>query len=63
VGEHQRELLHRSKALLRDLAAISLEIAQLVVARGGEGGELPSWYLVEIVRDLPRLVEKRDAAP
>jgi hypothetical protein len=63
VGEHQRELLHRSKALLRDLAALSLEIAQLVVARGGEGGELPSWYLVEVVRDLPRLVEKRDATP
>jgi hypothetical protein len=63
LGERQRELLHRAKALLRDLAALSLEIAQMVVARGGEGGELPAWFLVEIVRDLPRLVEKRDAAP
>jgi hypothetical protein len=62
LGEHQRELLHRAKALLRDLATLSLEIAQMVVARGGEGGELPAWFLVEVVRDLPRLVEKRDAA-
>ena len=61
AGRH-RELAHRAKALLRDLAAISLEIAQLVVAKdeGGEG--LPGWFMVEIVRDLPRLVERKDAA-
>lgn len=59
--ESQRELAHRAKALLRDLAAISFEMAQLVVARqAGEG--LPDWLLMEIVRDLPRLVERRDGA-
>ena len=61
LAPHQRDLVHRAKALLRDLSALSLEIAQLAVARG-EGGELPAWFLVDVVRDLPRLVEKRDAA-
>lgn len=58
----QRELAHRAKALLRDLAALSLEIAQMVVAGEGEGQPLPSWFLVEVVRDLPRLAVGRDGA-
>ena len=47
--------------MIRDLARISLEMAQVVVSE--ENGErLPSWFMVEVVRDLPRLVEKRDSA-
>ena len=61
VGGQHRELAHRAKAMLKDLAAISLEIAQMVVAKQ-DGEALPSWLMVEIVRDLPRLVEKRDVA-
>lgn len=60
VSPQHRQLAHRGKALIKELAALSLEIAQLVVAdEGGDAGALPSWLLVEIVRDLPRLVEKR----
>jgi hypothetical protein len=58
-----RELAHRAKALLRDLAQISLEMAQMVVAEDGSNGAaeaLPAWFMVEVVRDLPRLVEKRN---
>lgn len=58
VTSTQRELAHRSKALLKDLAAISLEMAQLVVADTEDGAKLPSWLMIEIVRDLPRLVAK-----
>ena len=54
-----KELAHRGKALLKDLAAISLEMAQMVVSE--EGGEsLPNWLMVEIMRDLPRLVVKKE---
>jgi len=53
-----KELAHRGKALLKELASISLEMAQMVVS-DGEGESLPSWLLVEIVRDLPRLVMKK----
>jgi hypothetical protein len=48
----------RAKALLRDLANISLEIAQMAVA--AEGDELlPDWFVIEIIRDLPRLAAKK----
>jgi AAA domain (dynein-related subfamily) len=60
------ELSLRAKDLLVELADVSLEIAQLVVSPGGldgdgsDGGELPAWFLAEVVRDLPRLVSRRD---
>ena len=61
LAENHRELAHRAKALIKNLAAISFEMAQMVVARqDGEG--LPDWLLLEIVRDLPRLVERKDGA-
>ena len=57
TGDTQH-LVHTSKAMLKSLAQISLEMAQIVVAE--ENGEtLPAWYMVEVVRDLPRLVERR----
>lgn len=50
-----RELAHAAKALLRSLAAISLEIAQGVVAADEDDRGIPGWFLAEVVRDLPRL--------
>ncbi len=47
-------LVHRSKAMMKELSAISCEIAQMVVSTE-EGKVLPEWFMVEIVRDLPRL--------
>jgi hypothetical protein len=60
LSGHARELAFRSKTLLKELAAISLEIAQMVVSNQNEEEVLPSWFMVEIVRDLPRLVQKKD---
>jgi hypothetical protein len=52
----------RAKALMRDLANISLEIAQMTVAPPEDGHDtLPDWFMVELVRDLPRLAEKKAA--
>ncbi|MBR5975066.1 MAG: AAA family ATPase [Clostridiales bacterium] len=48
---------HRAKALMKDLAAINFEMAQLVVS-DEDGKALPDWFMVEIVRDLPRLISK-----
>lgn len=47
-------LTHRAKALLKDLSSINYEIAQMVIS-ADEGKVLPEWFMVEIVRDLPRL--------
>lgn len=57
----QQELAHRAKALLKELASISLEMAQMVVTTQ-EGESLPGWFMTEVVRDLPRLVEKKNAS-
>jgi MoxR-like ATPase len=53
-----RELAHNAKARLKALAELSLEIAQVVVARE-EGDALPDWFMVEVIRDLPRLIERK----
>ncbi|HEX6817166.1 MAG TPA: MoxR family ATPase [Ktedonobacterales bacterium] len=68
-SESARQIAHRAKAALKDLAQISLEIAQLVIADDAEtdanpsGERLPAWFLVELVRDLPRLVERKQPKP
>ncbi|GII52873.1 ATP-binding protein [Planotetraspora thailandica] len=54
------QLAFRAKTLLTELAEISLECAQLVIATDEDGAPvLPSWFLVEVSRDLPRLAAAR----
>jgi AAA domain (dynein-related subfamily) len=55
-----RRFAHRAKGLLVELSELSLECGQLVIAAGDDGAPvLPAWFLVEISRDLPRLVAAR----
>ncbi|MBF6212703.1 AAA family ATPase [Nocardia puris] len=50
----------RAKAMLVELAEISVECAQLVIASDEDGAPvLPAWFLVEVSRDLPRLAARR----
>jgi MoxR-like ATPase len=53
------ELAHRAKVLLIELAEISLECAQLVIADEDGVPVLPAWFLVEVGRDLPALSAAR----
>jgi hypothetical protein len=57
ISRSQNELVYRAKALLKQLAVINLEMAQLVIADTESGDSLPNWFVVEIIRDLPRLVK------
>ena len=61
---HESQFLgHRAKALIKELAQVNYELAQMVVA-ADEVEALPDWFMVEVVRDLPRLVtepEKKTA--
>lgn len=63
LNANQKDLAHRAKGLIKELSGISLEIAQMVVSKQDEAAGLPGWLMVEIVRDLPRLVDKSHAAP
>jgi len=56
---HAKELSYHAKALIKQLASISLEIAQMVVARDDtDAAALPDWFIIEIARDLPRIIVK-----
>ncbi len=54
LNKDAQYLTHRAKALIKQLSQINYELAQMVVS-ADEGETLPDWFMVEIVRDLPRL--------
>ncbi|WUH92542.1 MoxR family ATPase [Streptomyces sp. NBC_00433] len=55
-----RQTAYRAQALLVQLAEISVEVAQTVIADDEDGNAvLPAWFLIEAARDMPRLVEAR----
>jgi len=60
VKAQHRLMTQQAKRVLVDLCDISLEMAMLMVGEEtGEGArDLPSWFLVEVVRDLPRLAQR-----
>ncbi len=59
LAQETQAFTRSAKNLFVQLSSISLELAQLVVARGEDGETLPDWFLVELARDLPRLVASR----
>jgi hypothetical protein len=63
VNARQRGLIQQSKRVLADLCEVSVEMATLMVAdeTGDTGRKLPSWYLLEVIRDLPRLAQSLGA--
>lgn len=54
----QRGLVHLVLARIKELAQISLEIAQMVVGEADDGASLPNWLRVDVVRILPRLATR-----
>lgn len=56
LNRNTQTLTHRAKALIKDLSHINLEIAQMVVS-SDDDKVLPEWFMIEVVRDLPRLVK------
>lgn len=54
MNREAQYLAHRAKAMIKELSGINYEIAQMVVSEDN-GKVLPDWFMVEIVRDLPRL--------
>jgi hypothetical protein len=55
------ELIHHAKRLIKELAEINLELAQVLIADDDVSGrKLPDWFMLEIVRDLPRLAAQKE---
>src|SRR4051794_12203174 len=55
-----RQLVQQAKRILVDLCDINVEMATLLVVEesGEDARNLPAWFLVEVVRDLPRLAQR-----
>ena len=55
-----RTLVLQAKRILVDLCDVSVEMATVMVAEeiGENTRNLPNWFLVEVVRDLPRLAQR-----
>jgi MoxR-like ATPase len=60
VKPAHRHLASQAKRILVDLCDISVEMATVMVAEetGEDARNLPDWFLVEVVRDLPRLAQR-----
>lgn len=60
VAAHHRQLAVQAKRVLTELCEFNPEMASVMVAE--EAGEaarnLPAWFLIEVVRDLPRLAAR-----
>jgi hypothetical protein len=53
-------LVHNAKRLIKDLAEINLELAQVLIGDDETSNKrLPDWFMLEIVRDLPRLAAEK----
>ena len=59
VRAPHKQLAILAKDRLKELARISVEIAQSVVNEDEQGQLLPAWFLVEVARDLPRLAQRK----
>lgn len=59
ISAEANQLRHRAKGLITELAGEDLELAQLVLAADEQGRTLPDWFVVEVIRDLPRLAAAR----
>ena len=60
LNGESHKLAQRAKELVSELAAISPEIAQMAVTPDDDA-VLPSWFVVEAVRDIPVLAQRRSA--
>jgi AAA domain (dynein-related subfamily) len=61
LGRDSRELAQSAKAALKALARIDGELAQLVLTENDAGDRVPDWFVLEIAKELPRLVQQKAA--
>jgi hypothetical protein len=60
VKPAHRELVQQAKRILMELCDFCVEMATVMVADevGEAARPLPAWFLIEVVRDLPRLAQR-----
>ncbi|MEZ5652761.1 MAG: MoxR family ATPase [Burkholderiaceae bacterium] len=59
LGRDSRELAEAAKGALKSLARIDGELAQLVLTENDRGERLPDWFVLEMAKELPRLLQRK----
>lgn len=59
LSREAKELVIHAKDALKDLSRINNEYAQIVISENENGERLPSWFLIEISKELPRLMTQQ----
>ena len=54
MNKRSSYFVHRSKEMIKELSHINFEIAQMVISTD-DGKRLPDWFMIEIVKDMPRI--------
>lgn len=57
ISGNMLSYVYRAKGMIKELSVINFEIAQMAVASGDEDS-LPDWFMMEVIRDLPRLANR-----
>jgi hypothetical protein len=61
LNRDSRDLAHTARGALKALARIDGELAQLVITENDAGDRVPDWFVLEIAKELPRLLEQKAA--
>lgn len=61
ISNDKKKLVIEVKDSLKRLSHIDAEYAQHIISPNEEGENLPTWFLVEIAKELPRLMHKEKA--
>jgi hypothetical protein len=59
LGRESRELSQSAKLALKALARIDGELAQLVLTENDAGDRVPDWFVLDIAKELPRLLQQK----
>ena len=57
ISGNMLSFIYRAKGMIKELSVINFEISQMTVEYE-EADALPDWFMMEVIRDLPRLVSK-----
>jgi hypothetical protein len=56
LSREARDLSHQARSAIKNLARIDGELAQLVITENDAGGRVPDWFVLDIAKELPRLL-------
>lgn len=62
MSRDARDMAQSARGALKSLARIDGELAQLVLTENDVGTRVPDWFVLDIAKELPRLLEQRGVA-